>query len=104
MDLKKIIGDAVALDSSVEQNRTAEQCWRIYDSAYPTVSPCLPNTDRLSVEKELMEGTERDLKSRVDSQAAGAFIRAWPKGNKEEAAVARIGPVPGVSQSSVCQF
>ena len=50
-----------------------------------------------------MEGTERDLKSRVDSQAAGAFIRAWPKGNKEEAVVARIGPVPGVSQSSVFQ-
>ena len=51
-----------------------------------------------------MEGTERALKSRVDSQAAGALISACPKGSKEEAAVTRAGPVPGVSQSSVFFF
>ena len=46
-----------------------------------------------------MEFTDRALKSMVDSQAAGAFISACPKGNKE-AAVIRVEPVPGVSQSS----
>jgi hypothetical protein len=51
---------------------------RTYDSAYPIGSPCLPNPVRLSAENELMDGTDIVLKSRFDSHAAGAFIRACP--------------------------